>query len=267
MGKKSKTRRPGWTVILVPPKPGARTREVTVSTRSLVTVGSVALLVVAGAATYTGETTNLAAATSDRLAESQRTVVGLLDSVKYLGALAARAAKLPPKDMIMPVSGYITSGFSTSRLHPILDIIRAHKGVDLAANAGTPISAAAAGRVKSVGWRFGFGLTVEIQHSGDVITRYAHCQKAYVREGAIVSKGDVIAAVGSSGLATGPHVHFEVITRGESVDPIKFLAQSRDSVAQARALYGVPRAAAPHPSVANSASGGADGGSLDSPHR
>ena len=257
---------PGWTVILVPPKPGAKTREVTVSTRSLITVGTVALMVMAGAATYTGETTSLAAHTADRLAESQRTVVGLLDSVQYLGALATRAAKLPPKDMIMPVAGYITSGFSASRFHPILDMFRAHKGVDLAANAGTRIVAPAAGRVKSVGYRFGYGLTVEIQHSGDVVTLYAHCQQAFVHIGELVNTGQAIAAVGSSGLATGPHVHFEVITRGLSVDPIKFLAASRDSVAQSRALYnGVPRTS--RSSVGAMVGGGADGGSLDSAHR
>lgn len=262
---KKRNRAPGWTVILVPPKPGARTREVTVSTRSLISVGTTAFLLVAGAATYTGETSNFAATTADRLAESQRTVVGLLDSVQYLGALATRAAKLPPKDMIMPVAGYITSGFNSTRLHPILDIFRAHKGVDLAANAGTHIIAPAAGRVKSVGWRFGYGLTLEVQHSGDVVTLYAHCQKAFVREGDMVSAGQAIAAVGSSGLATGPHVHFEVITHGQSVDPIKYLAQSRDSLAQARALYGVP--AKPRSSTGAVAGGSNDGSSLDSSHR
>jgi murein DD-endopeptidase MepM/ murein hydrolase activator NlpD len=268
MSKKTRprVRQPGWTLILVPPKPGARTREVTVSTRSLMSVGSVALLLFAGAATYTGETSSFAAATADRLAESQRTVVGLLDSVQYLGALAARAAKLPPKDMIMPVAaGHITSGYNSSRLHPILDIFRAHKGVDVAANAGTRIVSPAAGRVKSVGWRFGYGLTVEIQHTGDVVTLFAHCQQAFVHVGDNISSGQIIASVGSSGLATGPHVHFEVISRGRSVDPIKFLAASRDSATQARALYGVPKT--PKTPAATVSGGTNDGGSLDSPHR
>src|ERR1041384_6335583 len=161
---------PGWTVILVPPKPGARTRQVSVSTRSLITVGTVALTIVAGAATYTGETTKLANNTADRLVESQRTVVGLLDRVQILQAMAARAAKLPPKDMIMPVAqAQITSSFKSSRLHPILDIFRAHKGVDLAAERGSPIVAPANGRVKYVGWRIGYGNTVEVEHSGEVV--------------------------------------------------------------------------------------------------
>lgn len=262
---KKKNRGPGWTVLLVPPTPGAPTRQVTVSTRSLVTVGSVALMIVAGAATYTGETTKLATSTADRLAESQRTVVGLLDSVQILEAMAARAAKLPPKDMMMPVAAaQITSTFKSSRLHPILSVFRAHKGVDLAANRGTSIVSPAAGRVKSVGWRLGYGLTVELEHTGDVVTLYAHCERTLVRVGDRVTTGQAIAKVGSTGLATGPHVHFEVHSKGRSVDPIKFLAASRDSMAQARAVRGE----APLPTrPASVGAGGSDAGSLDSSHR
>ena len=264
--KPRKHRPPGWTVILVPPKPGSRTRELHISTRSIVTVSTVALFIFAGAATYTGETTTIAAETADRLAESQRTVVGLLDSVQYLGALAARAAKLPPKDMIMPVAGgHITSGFNSSRLHPILDIFRAHKGVDVGADAGTDVVAPAVGRVISVDRRFGYGLVVEVLHSGSVVSLYAHLQKSYVRVGEPVKQGQVIAAVGSSGLATGPHLHFEILDRGNSVDPIKFLARSRDSVAQSRALYqGLERAKS---ATTNAAAGAGSDGSQDGAHR
>ncbi len=232
-------RRRAWTVILVPPRPEARTRQLSVSTRTVTGIGSLVITLVAVAATWTGETTNIAEAAADRLAESQRTVVSLLDSVQVLGALAAdaKAAKLPPRDMIMPVAGIISSGFSASRFHPILEIFRAHKGVDVSAPAGTRINAPAAGRVTYVGWRFGYGLTVEIQHSGDVLTRYGHCRTSRVHVGDRVAAGQEIATVGSSGLATGPHVHFEVIARGNSVDPIKFLALSRDPVA-AEKVYG-----------------------------
>jgi murein DD-endopeptidase MepM/ murein hydrolase activator NlpD len=263
MAKRRRSRGPGWTVILVPPRPGAPTRQVTVSTRSLISVGTVALMVVAGAATYTGETTKLATATADRLVESQRTVVGLLDSVQILQAMAARAAKLPPKDMILPVAqAHITSSFKSSRLHPILDIFRAHKGVDLAAERGSPIVAPAAGRVKSVGWRIGYGITVELEHSGNVETLFAHCEKALVKEGDHVNAGDVIARVGSTGLATGPHVHFEVHRFGQQVDPIRFLAETRDSVAAARVIRGE----APLPRPTSVGAGGNDGG-IDEPHR
>lgn len=232
-------RRRAWTIILVPPRPETATRQVRISTRTVAGIGSLLLTIIAVAATWTGETTNIAEATADRLAESQRTVVSLLDSVQVLGALAAnaKAARLPPRDMIMPVAGVISSGFSASRFHPILEIFRAHKGVDVSAPAGTRIVAPAAGRVTYVGWRFGYGLTVEIEHSGEVLTRYAHCRTSRVHVGDQVAAGQEIATVGSSGLATGPHVHFEVIARGNSVDPIKFLALSRDPVAVER-IYG-----------------------------
>lgn len=230
--ERAKQRR-AWTVILVPPRPGAATRQFRVSARTVAGLGSFAVTLIAVAATWTGETTNIAEAAADRLAESQRTVVSLLDSVQVLGALAADAktARLPPRDMIMPVAGVISSGFSASRFHPLLEIFRAHKGVDVSAPAGTRIVAPAAGRVSYVGWRFGYGLTVELEHSGNVRTRYAHCRTSLVHVGDHVAEGQEIATVGSSGLATGPHVHFEVIARGSSVDPIKFLALSRDPVA------------------------------------
>jgi murein DD-endopeptidase MepM/ murein hydrolase activator NlpD len=261
---KRKNRSPGWTLILVPPRPGAPTREVHVSTRSLVTVGSVAFMILAGAATYTGETKKLANTTANRLAETQQEVAGLLDSVSILEAMAARAAKLPPKDMMMPVAqAQITSRFNKNRLHPILDVFRAHRGVDLAADRGTPIVAPASGVVREVGWRIGYGITVEMQHSGEVVTLFAHCDKALVKVGDKVNAGQVIARVGSTGLASGPHVHFEVRRAGRSVDPIRFLAETRDSVAQARVIRGE----APLPRSTSVGAGGNDGGNLDSPHR
>lgn len=222
-------RKRSWTLILVPPRPGARTRQLSVRARTVGVIGSLVFVVIATAATWTRETTSMAASSADKLAESQRMVVGLLDSVDVLGAIVAheRAARLPPRNMVMPVSGRISSRFATSRLHPILDLFRAHRGVDVAAPYGTRIVAPAAGRVRYVGWRLGYGLTVELEHSGGVVTRLAHCGKVLVKVGARVAVGDPVAAVGATGIATGPHVHFEVLTRGRSVDPIKFLASSR----------------------------------------
>lgn len=222
-------RKRAWTLILVPPGPAARTRRLSVRARTVGVLGSTFFVVVASAATWTRETTSLAASSADKLAESQRMVVGLLDSINALGALIARerAARLPPVNMVMPVSGRISSRFATSRLHPILDIFRAHRGVDLAAPHGTRIVAPAAGRVRYVGWRIGYGLTVELEHSGGVVSRLAHCGKALVKVGDRVAMGAPVATVGATGIATGPHVHFELLTRGRSVDPIKFLASSR----------------------------------------
>lgn len=226
-------RRGAWTLILVPPRPGARTRQLSVRARTVGVLGSFLFVIVATAATWTRETTTLAATSADKLAESQRMVVGLLDSVDALGAIVARerAARLPPRNMVMPVSGRISSRFATSRMHPILDIFRAHKGVDVAAPHGTRIVAPAAGRVRYVGWRLGYGLTIELEHSGGVLSRLAHCSRALVKTGDRVAIGTPVATVGATGVATGPHVHFEVLSRGRSVDPIKFLASSRGLVA------------------------------------
>jgi murein DD-endopeptidase MepM/ murein hydrolase activator NlpD len=141
--------------------------------------------------------------------------------------LAAREAKLPPAKMIMPLSGTITSKFTRSRLHPILRIYRPHRGIDLSAAAGTRIVAPATATVASVGHKLGFGIVVELVHSGGVVTRYAHCRSALVKRGDHVVMGQPIATVGSTGLATGPHLHFEVLFKGTAVDPVKFLTQTR----------------------------------------
>jgi murein DD-endopeptidase MepM/ murein hydrolase activator NlpD len=135
--------------------------------------------------------------------------------------------------------------------------------VDLAANRGTAIISPAAGRVRFVGWKMGYGITVEVEHSGEIVTLFAHCDKALVKKGDRVNAGDVIARVGSTGLATGPHVHFEVIRAGRSVDPIRFLAETRDTVAAARAIRGD----VPLPRSTSIGAGGDDGSNLDSPHR
>ncbi|HEX6251184.1 MAG TPA: M23 family metallopeptidase [Gemmatimonadaceae bacterium] len=223
-------RPPVWTVVLVPPRPGARTHQLTVRARTVIAIGTFTMALVAGAATWTGETSSIAATTADRLAESQRTVITLLDSVHVLGEMLAgeRAKRLPPRNMMMPVSGRISSRYARSRLHPVLRIFRPHRGVDIAAPAGTQIVAPAAGRVRFVGRRPGHGLIVELVHSGGVVTRYGHCRSALVKVGDEVAMGEPIATVGASGLTTGPHLHFEVLTRGMSVDPIKYLAASRE---------------------------------------
>jgi murein DD-endopeptidase MepM/ murein hydrolase activator NlpD len=109
----------------------------------------------------------------------------------------------------------------------------------------------------------GYGITVEMEHSGEVVTLFSHCDKALVKVGDRVNAGDIIARVGSTGLATGPHVHFEVKRAGRSVDPIRFLAETRDSVANARAIRGE----VPLPRPTSVGAGGTDGGNLDSPHR
>jgi murein DD-endopeptidase MepM/ murein hydrolase activator NlpD len=122
----------------------------------------------------------------------------------------------------LPVIGRLASGFSRSRRHPILHIRRPHLGVDVAAPRGTHINAPAAGTVTFVGRKFGFGIVVEMDHGSGVKTRYAHLTKAMVQVGDEVAKGTFIATVGSTGITTGPHLHYEVLVNGRQVDPLRY---------------------------------------------
>jgi murein DD-endopeptidase MepM/ murein hydrolase activator NlpD len=119
----------------------------------------------------------------------------------------------------MPVHGRLTSGFG-ERFHPILGYMRFHKGADLAAPAGTPIVAAADGKVVGAGWHGGYGEQVQIAHAGGLETTYGHMSRIAARVGEIVRKGEVIGYVGSTGLSTGPHVHFEVTRNGRPINPM-----------------------------------------------
>ena len=147
----------------------------------------------------------------------------------------------------LPVIGRIASRFSRARRHPLLKVVRPHLGVDVAASRGTQITAPAAGRVSFVGRRFGFGLVVEIDHGKGVVTRYAHCASALVSEGAHVQRGVPIATVGTTGLSSGPHLHYEVLVRGRQVDPLRYrLPQSEaDSAARAVPAVAGPSSTAP----------------------
>ena len=122
----------------------------------------------------------------------------------------------------MPIDfARISSRFSTARKHPVLGKVRAHKGVDYAARTGTPIMAAGEGRVKFAGWQNGYGRTVIIDHGNNVTTLYGHMsQYGRFKTGARVRQGDVIGQVGASGLATGPHLHYEFRVAGVHRDPL-----------------------------------------------
>ena len=121
----------------------------------------------------------------------------------------------------LPVVGEITSRFARARRHPLLGVVRRHNGIDIAAPAGTHILAPAAGRVRFSGKKFGYGYTVEIDHGDGVVTRYAHCRSLMVRGGDDVAAGAIIATVGRSGLATAPHLHYEVLVHGRNVNPLQ----------------------------------------------
>ena len=121
--------------------------------------------------------------------------------------------------MMWPVNARITSTFGM-RYHPILHFGRMHKGIDFGAGWGTPIHAAADGQVVRAGWAGGYGRQVRIAHGGGMATSYSHMSRMIVEPGSIVHQGQVIGYVGSSGLSTGPHLHYEVLQGGQAVNPM-----------------------------------------------
>ncbi len=133
----------------------------------------------------------------------------------------------------------VSSGFSRARLHPILDRIRAHRGVDYAAPIGTPVYAAGAGRVRFRGQRGGYGNVLEIDHGGGIETVYGHLSRfADLKAGAHVERGQTIGFVGMTGLATGPHLHYEFHVHGQFIDPrTAKLADARPIDAELRADF------------------------------
>lgn len=116
----------------------------------------------------------------------------------------------------------VTSSFSTRRKHPVLGFTRAHKGVDFRASTGTPIPAAGAGRVVARGYNRGHGNYIKIRHNGSYETLYAHMSKFVknVKVGTTVRQGQTVGYVGSTGLSTGPHLHYEIIKNGKHVNPL-----------------------------------------------
>jgi murein DD-endopeptidase MepM/ murein hydrolase activator NlpD len=121
-----------------------------------------------------------------------------------------------------PVDGPITSGFGM-RYHPILHVVRMHEGIDFGAPVGTPIHVVADGDVIATTFMRGYGHVVMVDHGGGVSTVYAHTSAVYCSPGQHVKRGQVIAAVGNSGLSTGPHLHFEVRINGHPVNPLSHL--------------------------------------------
>lgn len=119
--------------------------------------------------------------------------------------------------------GVITSAYSASRVHPVLNRVRAHHGLDIAADRGSPVSAMAAGRVRAFRSPE-YGVGIDILHGDSkYVTRYAHLESAAVKTGEEVEKGEVIGYIGKSGLVTAPSLHFEVYFEGRARDPMQFL--------------------------------------------
>jgi murein DD-endopeptidase MepM/ murein hydrolase activator NlpD len=137
----------------------------------------------------------------------------------------------------------VSSGFTESRLHPVLRDWRAHKGVDMPAPVGTNVRVVANGTIDFVGHQRGYGNVVVVKHDGRHMTLYAHLnQFAYgLRPGSPVRQGEVIGTVGQTGWATGPHLHFEFHIDGQHVDPMAVVAQQpvRTLTGEDRSRFGV----------------------------
>jgi len=114
----------------------------------------------------------------------------------------------------------VTSGFTHARYHPLLGVARPHLGVDYGAPTGTPVRAVADGVVGSAGWSGGFGNHVQVGHDGPYSTSYSHLSAIKVKRGEHVRQGDIIGLVGSTGMSTGPHLHYQFMVNGRFVNPV-----------------------------------------------
>jgi murein DD-endopeptidase MepM/ murein hydrolase activator NlpD len=144
-----------------------------------------------------------------------------VETARALGfALFQRA---PPAKLRWPVEQAGLSSLYGMRVHPVDGKRRMHHGVDLAASTGKVVSSAASGWVVRTGWAGGYGLIVEVRHPGDLTTRYGHLSAILCHPGDEVEAGQPLGLVGKTGLATGPHLHFEVWRGGEPSDPLPWL--------------------------------------------
>ncbi len=157
--------------------------------------------------------------------DDRKRKLGLLETLIMERDLKSRAI---PDGWPLAKGGVLTSTFGFRR-HPITGRRSMHKGIDIAAKPGSDIVAMADGLVIFSGRKNGYGNIVEIRHPDGLETRYAHNSRNLVAEGELVAKGQVIAKLGSTGSATGPHVHFEVRREGKAIDPMRFLDLSERS--------------------------------------
>lgn len=157
---------------------------------------------------------------SERLAEAEMMAY---DSLARL--LVDKADLLRRTPSIWPVHGIFVSGFGP-RVDPFTGAVRYHRGIDIAADTGTPIMAPADGVVTFCGWSGGWGLNMVLKHTDEISTRYAHCATLEVAVGQHVQRGDIIARVGSTGRSVAPHLHYEVLRNGVQIDPENFIIRA-----------------------------------------
>lgn len=155
-------------------------------------------------------------------------------SLARMSALERGLNQIP---QVMPADlNSISSGFGPRR-DPFRGTAAMHRGLDFRAPHGSPIHAAADGRISFVGWKSGYGKVVEIDHGAGMVTRYAHMSRFNSKVGAEVTAGDVIGAIGSTGRSTGPHLHFEVRINNNAVNPRPFLETAPHVLEQVRAEF------------------------------
>jgi hypothetical protein len=169
---------------------------------------------------------SLDTAAADLVEEMDRLFAEIDDRDRKLALLEELIMEQDLQAESVPTGRPVRSGFVTShfgyRKDPISGRRSLHRGVDFAGKRGSDILAVADGLVTLSENRSGYGRTVEIRHANGLVTRYAHNQKLLVKVGDLVEKGQVIAKLGSSGRATGPHLHFEVLKGGVQINPMKF---------------------------------------------
>ena len=167
---------------------------------------------------------------SDKLASLARNVETRND---MLGVLEAQLFEQAVKKRLLPTMMPVRAPYNAStfgrRVDPFTGEWAMHEGVDFVAEVGSPIVAAAGGVVVFSGHHPQYGYMVDVDHGNDLITRYAHSSKLFVKEGDVVQRGHKIAEVGSTGRSTGPHLHFEVRYRGAAQNPTKFLMSNTQS--------------------------------------
>lgn len=149
--------------------------------------------------------------------DAQMAILAMVDgNSEYIGG-----------EFLWPIPGYtiITSPFGM-RFHPILHYYRSHNGIDIGAKTGAPVIAANSGTVITASYVGSYGNVVMIDHGGGIVSNYGHGSKILVKVGQVVEKGEVIMEAGSTGLSTGPHLHFEIKVNGKFVNPLPYVTKA-----------------------------------------
>lgn len=152
---------------------------------------------------------------AQRQKKAFRQVEGIIEEKKELFASTPN---------IFPVQGWISAGYGV-RINPFTRKREMHEAIDIVAPWGTAVKAACQGKVTFAGWKNFYGLVVEIKNEYGYSTVYAHLSRILVKKGQRVKKGEIIGRVGSSGRSTGPHLHFEVWSRGKTLNPLKLMVE------------------------------------------